>query len=914
MRRKLLCLGITLALVFAGLPLLATPALASTVVTYPSRTLTSNGAVDAGHFDDVWDLTAGDMTLSFTYDANGLVDEYGGAAAHAWAELGIRDTTTVANFNPPSGKGVWLATDYDWTVGTFDPDVTPNLDLDDKLILQQVSGQGEGAYNLPSPPPVPGNNHRFWWDRDGVDPWQNGETANTGGIYNVVITLHATDLTNGTAYMTINGLAQGFETDGIWGTIELTPAGMNWTGDMKHLQVFYGLFGYGATHSVNFNNITVTGVLAPIRAYICLKDSNDYLLTPGTSRFQNPPTGSIAYFGQGTENGCLYHDFPAGTTNIKVWTTYNNTTSQQLTQDISDDPTFDFHTNLLTIRLETCADGTPLNGGNPRYGIGGTYGTWWFPGGATGSSAPGETAAEFFPGTYSFQMQYKATADAKISVVIPDNDTLVTWKTTKVTLLHSGSITYGGTDGVSTSFTKPSMELLPGTYAFRFSGYLTQLSISGCSMTKSVIILKLKDHAGIGLAGGTARGGYGTSYGTWFVPASTDANGLLLVVQDGLQTTMSYEMRFNNTTQVKTQDVSLNSVFDFHTNLLTLRLETCADSTPLDGGNPRYGIGGTYTTWWFPGGKTGSSAPGETTAEFFPGTYSFQMQYKATADAKLSVVIPDEDTLLTWQTTKVTLGYNGLISYGGATGDSTWFTKPSMELLPGTYKFNFRPDNRIDLTISGCSFTKSYVLLTVKDENGNGVPGGKATPAYGGSWGAMLPGATNASGKLFSEIPPGYTKINMVVNQGGVEQSLAQLTASNYTWITQILRIGLNDHNGSAITDGAATLDQGGGYWYAWGNLNALGYRDVQLFPATYKFRVTYNYTSQELFPVVIASAGIQTLYFQTGQVISSTITQYSASGWQTFTSGMELMPGTYTFKNPSQSGTVVAGVILNIP
>ena len=693
MRRKLLCLGITLALVFAGLPLLATPALASTVVTYPSRTLTSNGAVDAGHFDDVWDLTAGDMTLSFTYDANGLVDEYGGAAAHAWAELGIRDTTTVANFNPPSGKGVWLATDYDWTVGTFDPDVTPNLDLDDKLILQQVSGQGEGAYNLPSPPPVPGNNHRFWWDRDGVDPWQNGETANTGGIYNVVITLHATDLTNGTAYMTINGLAQGFETDGIWGTIELTPAGMNWTGDMKHLQVFYGLFGYGATHSVNFNNITVTGVLAPIRAYICLKDSNDYLLTPGTSRFQNPPTGSIAYFGQGTENGCLYHDFPAGTTNIKVWTTYNNTTSQQLTQDISDDPTFDFHTNLLTIRLETCADGTPLNGGNPRYGIGGTYGTWWFPGGATGSSAPGETAAEFFPGTYSFQMQYKATADAK-----------------------------------------------------------------------------------------------------------------------------------------------------------------------------------------------------------------------------LSVVIPDEDTLLTWQTTKVTLGYNGLISYGGATGDSTWFTKPSMELLPGTYKFNFRPDNRIDLTISGCSFTKSYVLLTVKDENGNGVPGGKATPAYGGSWGAMLPGATNASGKLFSEIPPGYTKINMVVNQGGVEQSLAQLTASNYTWITQILRIGLNDHNGSAITDGAATLDQGGGYWYAWGNLNALGYRDVQLFPATYKFRVTYNYTSQELFPVVIASAGIQTLYFQTGQVISSTITQYSASGWQTFTSGMELMPGTYTFKNPSQSGTVVAGVILNIP
>lgn len=175
-----------------------------------------------------------------------------------------------------TGSGVWLATDYDGTVGTFGPDVAPNacwptvsaepypagypscLDLDDALGLQRVGGHGAGDYNLPSVPSVPGNNHRFWWDRDGVDPWQNGETANTGGIYDVVITLHATDATHGTAYMTVNGLAQGFETDGNWNTIELTPAGMTFTGDMTNLQVFYGLYGYGATHSVTFSDITVT--------------------------------------------------------------------------------------------------------------------------------------------------------------------------------------------------------------------------------------------------------------------------------------------------------------------------------------------------------------------------------------------------------------------------------------------------------------------------------------------------------------------------------------------------------------------------------------------------------------------------------------------------------------------------------
>jgi len=76
------------------------------------------------------------------------------------------------------------------------------------------------------------------------------------------MTLHADSATNGTAYMTINGLAQGFETDGNWNTIELTPAGMTFSGDMTRMQVFYGLYGYGAIHSVGFNNIQVTGCLA----------------------------------------------------------------------------------------------------------------------------------------------------------------------------------------------------------------------------------------------------------------------------------------------------------------------------------------------------------------------------------------------------------------------------------------------------------------------------------------------------------------------------------------------------------------------------------------------------------------------------------------------------------------------------
>jgi len=231
-------------------------------INYGDVSLTSLGSTDSGHFPEFWDLTACDMIISFTYDANGLVDD---AGAHAWAELGIRQFGD-GDFNPTwmvEGAGVWLATDYDGAVDTFDPDPpgSPTLDLDDKLILQKAGGHGEGDYNLPSTPPNPGANHRVWWDRDGVDPWQNDETANTGGIYNVVIKLTAASATTGEAYMEINTLDQGFETDGDWSTIELTPAGMTFSGDMKHMQVFYGLYGYGVEHSISFNDITVEGCL-----------------------------------------------------------------------------------------------------------------------------------------------------------------------------------------------------------------------------------------------------------------------------------------------------------------------------------------------------------------------------------------------------------------------------------------------------------------------------------------------------------------------------------------------------------------------------------------------------------------------------------------------------------------------------
>ena len=384
---------------------------------------------------------------------------------------------------------------------------------------------------------------------------------------------------------------------------------------------------------------------------------------------------------------------------------------------------------------------------------------------------------------------------------------------TIVTLQYGGTIQYYDGGASDWKILTGPTAILPGTYTFQFGSYQTQFTISGSAITKSVIILKLKDHADLGLVGGKARGGYGTSYGTWFVPGSTDANGLLFVYQDGLRTTMSYEMKYNNTTQVKTQDVSANSVFEFNTNLLTLRLETCG-GTPLDGGKASGGNGSTFTTWWFPGDVTGSgsNAPGETAAEFFPGTYSFQMQYKATVDAKLSVVIPDADTLLTWQTTKVTLGYSGQIKYGGGTGDSTWFTKPSMELLPGMYKFKF--DNYlVSLAIEGCEYTGNVAIVKLIDSAGTGIAG--ATAQYDdGGW-QDIPGTTDTSGLLPTFISGSKSNIAFAVNYAGARIEKTQNIAVDSVVVFQttppVITVDASAGEHGSVTPATQTVDSGSG-------------------------------------------------------------------------------------------------------
>jgi hypothetical protein len=581
----------------------------------------------------------------------------------------------------------------------------------------------------------------------------------------------------------------------------------------------------------------------------------------------------------------------------------------------------------MTLRLETCG-GAPLDGGVPAFGTGSSSSAWYWSGGATGSGSndPGESTAEAFPGgTYNFEMRFKGT-EQKMGIAIADPPQNITWKTTLVTLIWPGAISYGGSTGDAAFFNKPSMEMLPDTYRFHFRPYPTNpgntvdLTVGGCNYNGGY--MTLVDEVGAPLAnypadypGETRNLKYKYRCGgTWapWTSFQTDANGQVFYNIDCSTVgsgTGNWDKKITmvlNQTSLE-QDVTVNSTFQ--TAKVNVNLNTCNPATPLSGGTVMQGGG-----FWYTHGTTDGS--GTRSFYAFPNTVKnnkvkVKMSYNligSQTQVNVPVVFPTTDIDFTTTTVNI-FGSSVKINAGG------WpvISMPT-ELLPGNYKFRIDGTQTGNVAISGCDYSGG--LLTVIDELGNGVEGSTFTPACGGSWYTELAGATDADGELFAEIPACMTKIRANVGNSSQQQTLAQLNGSGFTYTTEVLRIILKDHVGSAITDQTGSLKQGGGTWIGLGNFNTSGYVDVQTFPtASGKYAATYNFTSQEKAGIgVTGGAGIQELDFQTGQVNSACgHTQYQGAGWSTFTSGMELMPGTRTYRYPVENVALSAGQVLNL-
>ena len=527
--------------------------------------------------------------------------------------------------------------------------------------------------------------------------------------------------------------------------------------------------------------------------------------------------------------------------------------------------------------------------------------------------------------TYKLFAHYQVTSTERKTFVVDPAGNTFNFSTTKITFHWTGGyldyrgsggwISFGKTNGVWNSRELFPYDFYGNTMKFQF-GYVwndprmmqVEMDYSGqTSIEKVVSQLHLVDHNGNPLAGGTARGGY-TTPTMWFVPGSTNAQGLLLDMRNGSNSNLSYEMKYNKTTKWSVQQTG--SIYDFQTSLITLRVETC-DGTPINGAVPAFGYGTNGGSWWFPGGNTGSSVDGESEAEIFPGTYSFRMQYKGTTEFIYSWNFPADGSTVTWTTTKLTLNYAGSISYGGSTGDSRWFTKPSMELLHGTYKFHFRGAGTYDITLAGCEVGKSAMHIKLVDSNNNGLEGGVAT-YYKSGWHAA--GTTDVNGDIFALIDGTTTKYSFRMKYLGYSQqkSNVDITTTNPVLFQTVnMEVKLKDSGGSPLSGGVVTYYASG--WHSFGTTDGTGSTFKELLPGKYSFRMKYLGYSQQKSNVNIATTN--PLVYQTtkmevqlkdtgGNPLSGGVVTYYASGWKSFgtTDGTgstfkELLPGKYSFR-----------------
>ena len=247
--KKAFPLGLLLSLI-----LVLVPVLASGPHTFVYDDITADGwyVLDPGA--DWWDLTQCDLEISYTLDMSMYVPPWGESQCSA---VGV-------------GDGTWALLNH---CAPYAEQTDPNLlELDDKLNLIFTSGSppcwDEYCYDAIGPetivtPPIgdPGSNFAIWFDRDGVDANQaslwgaiDGVTYNTGGIYDVVLTYHAIDATQGTLFATINGQAQGFY-DSWWnGPPHHWPVGRSFYGNLTTLRAVANIVG-----GMQVTNLQITG-------------------------------------------------------------------------------------------------------------------------------------------------------------------------------------------------------------------------------------------------------------------------------------------------------------------------------------------------------------------------------------------------------------------------------------------------------------------------------------------------------------------------------------------------------------------------------------------------------------------------------------------------------------------------------
>lgn len=224
----------------------------------------ASGSTDFVHPWVNWDLTRGDLEISYNLD----MSAYSPTAGTETSEVGIIDHQN------PFGRIGWLESS-----APLSDQFPDNFDKNDLLVLQ-TSRWGDNRYmtydavfNAPDDfrsypwwpwaPWNPWNNCGIWYDRGAADGkpqagLYGGKMCNTGGRYDVTVRYHALDAKKGVMLATVNGVPTGFYDNYATpyaGEPQFTPAGKTFEGDMTSVQVYARCMGQG----VAITNLRATG-------------------------------------------------------------------------------------------------------------------------------------------------------------------------------------------------------------------------------------------------------------------------------------------------------------------------------------------------------------------------------------------------------------------------------------------------------------------------------------------------------------------------------------------------------------------------------------------------------------------------------------------------------------------------------
>ena len=181
--------------------------LSTLLIAVPVKANSEHATVNYGNitkpgrfqFPNIWDLTLGDLIMSYKLDTSEYTPPMGETA---WTSIGLID---------PDGAKSWMSSGAPYAAET-DPN---SWDIDDKHQLGRLPNLGlwdEREYDATDPNTVIDHfgtyeNYGIWFDRDGFDSSQaklwgmiDGKTYNTGGIYEIVVNYHAIDENLGTAH------------------------------------------------------------------------------------------------------------------------------------------------------------------------------------------------------------------------------------------------------------------------------------------------------------------------------------------------------------------------------------------------------------------------------------------------------------------------------------------------------------------------------------------------------------------------------------------------------------------------------------------------------------------------------------------------------------------------------------------